>query len=202
MYASLLVALSQSISAANIRPDCKNFSADLAQMASSDQAVRSTWDLDELATAKNTPRFLNLTEIVDRENTRRLQTLLSACGWPARPVHSDADVDNAWLITQHADRDAALQKQVIGLIENAIAKGDTQQRQQLAFLVDRVPVSEGKHQQYGTQLAVHGKCDLRFQPYDNLDAVNARRARIGWPSLDVYKKMIYEHNNCPVTGEK
>ena len=202
MYAFFLVALSQAISATNIRPDCKNFSADLAQMASSDQAVRSTWDLDELATARKTPRFLNLTEIEDRENTRRLKGLLSACGWPARPVHSDADVDNAWLITQHADRDPTLQKHAVGLIERAIAKGDTQQRQQLTFLVDRVAVSEGKQQKYGTQLAVHGKCNLQFQPYDSLEAVNARRAAIGWPSLDVYKKMIDEHNNCPAAGEK
>ncbi len=202
MYTILVVALGQAISAANIRTDCKNFSADLAQMASSDQAVRSTWDLDELATARDTPRFLNLTAIVDQENTRRLKTLLLACGWPARPVHSDADVDNAWLITQHADQDLTFQKWVIGLIESAIAKGDVQQRQQLAFLIDRVAVREGKHQQYGTQLAVHGKCDLRFQPYDNLDAVNARRAEIGWPNLDVYKKMIYQYNDCPAADDK
>ena len=169
-------------------PICKDYASALHDMAAVDQALRSRWELAE-PTVGGTPRIVQLTAIVDRQNTARLKTFVKACGWPKRSVQGNAAVNDAWLLAQHADHDVRFQEVVLGLLRVAVDKGEAP-GDQLAFLSDRVATSRGMPQLYGTQLDVKGECEIEFRALDDRAKVEARRKAIGWPALDDYKRMV------------
>ena len=64
------------ISFAQIVPkECLSYGEQVAAMVTADQAMRSQWDMNALVNAKSPPKFVVLTEVVDRQNTRRLRRL-------------------------------------------------------------------------------------------------------------------------------
>jgi len=59
-----------------------------------------------------------------------------------------------------------------------------------AMLEDRVRVHDGQPQRYGTQLSLDGTGPMRFDPIEDLEHLDARRAEAGLPPLDVYSCML------------
>jgi len=183
---------------------CDSYAADLAAMASADQAIRTRIDfLDPLA-----PKQVKLSgymRLVDRTNTARLKRLVARCGWPSRNGVGDQAAGNAWLLAQHADHDPAFQKEVLVLMEREAAASGGSVDQQFALLSDRIAVAEKRPQRYGTQLASRSDsaCDLDFAPMDDRTLVEERRARLGLPSLEKYKELVLQLQHCPDsrTGE-
>lgn len=171
--------------------DCPAFATDLRAMVLADQALRSRWPMDELASAKTAPRIVELTLVVDRRNTERLKVHVARCGWPTLGAYGDEAVNDAWLLAQHADHDPAFQKRVLVLLEAAVRDGQAPGGQ-LAYRADRVAIAEGRPQLYGTQLDVKGGCEVEFMAMDDVEKVEARRRTIGWPSLEVYKRRVIE----------
>jgi hypothetical protein len=84
----------------------------------------------------------------------------------------------AWLVAQHADTQLSVQRLALRLLGEAVARGEAPV-QQLAMLEDRVAVTEGGLQRYGTQVAdvVEG----RPVPWPVLDPnrLDERRAEVG-----------------------
>ncbi|MEM8601481.1 MAG: DUF6624 domain-containing protein [Bacteroidota bacterium] len=121
---------------------------------------------------------------IDSLNTAWLKGVVAERGWPKASEVGEQGASDAWLLVQHADRDRAFQREVLGLMEAAVAEGEAS-GSDFAYLTDRVRLAAGEPQVYGTQLKV---VDGRPVPreIEDADGVDARRAAVGLNSLSDY----------------
>lgn len=121
---------------------------------------------------------------IDRKNMSRLEEIIKEHGWPGKSLVGEKGARAAFLVVQHADLEP--QKKYLPLLKEAVAKGEAD-ASDVAMLEDRILVTEGKKQIYGTQLhRVEGKLEL--YPIEGEENVDARRAAVGLPSLAEYLK--------------
>jgi hypothetical protein len=100
--------------------------------------------------------------------------------WPGLRLVGEDGERAAWLVVQLADAD--LQRRVLPHLEVAVDQGDANPSH-YACLVDRVRMSEGKPQVYGSQFVVHSDQTLSPWPIDDPGGVDQRRFRVGLPPL-------------------
>lgn len=195
--ATLGIAISAILTALPAHAACDNYPQELATRVSADQALRSRLDFSRM----NDPDQKKLMQhmgIVDRANTAWLKALLERCGFPDKDKHGEKVQSNAWLLVQHADHDVAFQKYTLSLLEKMAAQRGEPVRRSFAYLADRVAVAEGRPQLYGTQLMAPAEqpCNFDFNTMDDREKVEARRAALGLPPLDIYKEIVLENSNC------
>ncbi|MRW83109.1 hypothetical protein GJ698_03265 [Pseudoduganella sp. FT26W] len=178
--------------------DCQSLDAPLNTLAYADQQVRREWEQqlhNPAATAQEKTDLQNRWTIVDADNLKALKDIIRTCGWPT----SKAASHSAWLLSQHADRDIAFQKQARDLLEASVKAG-TGAARDLAYLADRIAVAEDRPQEYGTQFTLSDECHMQMSPIDSLEKANARRHAIGLPSVEEYEAEGRRHfiaASCP-----
>ena len=118
-------------------------------------------------------------------NLEWMRVVLVNYGWPGRRLVGDEGSHGAWLLLQHADRDTALQRTALRLLENAVRSGDASRRD-LAYLTDRVRVAEGRPQVYGTQLEYDSRGCASPSPNEEPAQLDARRASAGLEPVAQY----------------
>ncbi|GAA4925051.1 hypothetical protein HD597_011399 [Nonomuraea thailandensis] len=123
---------------------------------------------------------------VEKANTDRMRQILDQHGWPGYELVGKDGAQAAWALVQHADRDLQLQKRGLELMRRAAEEGDADPSD-LAFLVDRVRVAEGRPQVYGTQWETdpQGRWKPRT-PIEDEAKVDDRRADAGLKPLREY----------------
>lgn len=92
-----------------------------------------------------------------------------------------------FLLAQHADRDVRLQTEYLSWLDAAMGAGELppERMQSVALSTDRVRISEGLPQVYGTHVGLrHGELDLL--PIEDTEHVDARREALGLPPLAEY----------------
>lgn len=145
---------------------------ELLRRAARDQLLRRGWDVvPEVWPEPPSPgawsRYQSLLARqgceVDSANTAWLKADVAAHGWYRTSVHGEQAAGAAWLMAQHADRDRAFQRHVLGLLEPLVAEGEVASSN-YAYLYDRVAVAENRPQRYGTQ----GQCAARgmWEPFE------------------------------------
>ncbi len=166
-----------------------------------DQALRDriSYDLVPGGVVKESalPRIFQQMIIVDRVNTGRLHELIQSCGWPKKSIQGEQAVGAAWLLAQHANKEA--QRGFLPFLDAAVKAGEASPSD-LAYLTDSIAISDGRPQLYGTQLRQLSPCEFEFEPFDDRTKVNERRKSAGMPSLEEYKQMSHEHfskHGCP-----
>jgi len=164
----------------------------LLALADSDQMVRTSAGMqDSLGDAGFRRRMIAR----DSASDAVLRGIVAARGWPTRSLVGIEGAHAAWLLLQH---DSAYQAELLPRLEaepgNEIAPAD------LAMLEDRVRVTTGRPQRYGSQLdaIVEGQ-PLRYSPIEDPAGVEARRASVGLPPLRVYSCMMRVMYGRPVT---
>jgi hypothetical protein len=150
-------------------------------------------DVDQearLAVPRGVPDALANTMQIDDENAVWLREVVMKFGWPGRSLVGDDGAHAAWLLAQHADRDPALQRHCLTLLEQAVAASEAEARD-LAFLTDRVRLASGQNQIYGTQMSPH---EGRFAARRLADpeSVDERRASVGLEPLNEYLNRALE----------
>jgi hypothetical protein len=118
-----------------------------------------------------------------REHNARLRTIVAAHGWPGRSLVGDDGCRAAGFVVQHALLDPELQRQCVGLLQQAVA-ADEAFPFMLAFLTDRVLMEQGQPQLYGTQHV--GGPDGALIPWTiaEPEGVEERRRAMGLPPLE------------------
>lgn len=158
-------------------------------MRLADQSLREYFNQND----RPSQRQINAMALIDRTNTLRMKELLKLCGWPLTSKYGQDASANAWLLIQHADQDRSFQRAALVLLEQAVKAGEARGGD-LAYLSDRLAVSEGRPQLYGTQFRGVENCRVILAPIDSREAVDARRKAIpGMPSLEEYEKVANEH---------
>lgn len=194
-----LLAAAAVAAPARAAAQCAAYAEELTAMVEAAEAVRSR--IDYLAPADDPAAARGRTELeaVERGNAERLGAWLNACGWPRRSVEGVAAARAAWLVAQQRSGDLPFQRQVVRQLELAVLDGEAPPMH-LASASDRLAVREGRPQRYGTQLRQVDACHWDYYPLDDLPRVEARRQRLGLPSLDEHKRGINDasaRENCP-----
>jgi hypothetical protein len=115
-------------------------------------------------------------------NSDWLKKVIKEYGWPSSDIVGTYGEQAAWLIAQHSP-DLEFQKTCPKLLKNS---PKTKEREQhIAYLMDRILVSSGKKQVYGTQF--NGSEQFPIKDVKNLDK---RRKSIGLDSFEDYKKIF------------
>jgi uncharacterized protein DUF6624 len=138
--------------------------------------------------AQTPPDVLAELARVDLKTRTRLREIIRQYGWPRISLVGFDGASAAWLIAQHAVADAAFQKQCLRLMQAAAKNGEAA-KENLAFLIDRVRVEEGKAQLYGTQFRYRdGKTVMA--PIENEANLDRRRKRMGLSPIGPYRKQM------------
>ena len=171
--------------------------AKLAHMVEVDQYVRSKTQVpaglkEDGERYEYTQRVADRMGEVDHQNTADLKALLRTYRWFTINEFGERASLNAWLLVQHADADAAFQREVLAILEPLAAKGETNPKN-YAYLYDRVASSfqnpaARKPQRYGTQGQCSGPGTWEPLPVEDPDKLEARRAEMGLSSMAEYKK--------------
>lgn len=157
---------------------------ELLEMMVEDQAVRT--GIAPPGDDRTTEELFAAWDSVDAANAVRMEGILDEYGWPGWSLVEEDGAEAAWVLVQHADMHLDLQKRALALLEAAVAAKDASPGD-LAYLIDRVRVAEGKPQVYGTQVSIgeDGTITPRT-PIEDEDEVEARRAAVGLGSLEEY----------------
>jgi hypothetical protein len=123
---------------------------------------------------------------LDQRNVKRLEEIVARYGWPGRSLVGYKASNAAFLVIQHAYPQT--QERYLPLLKGAADKGEAQ-ADQAAMLEDRILMSQGRKQIYGTQFApdeVRG--GFKLYPIEDEKNVDQRRAKVGLPPLAEYLK--------------
>ncbi|HTJ72685.1 MAG TPA: DUF6624 domain-containing protein [Actinospica sp.] len=118
------------------------------------------------------------------ENTEFLRNLIALPGWPTtRRFGEYAQAAAGWLLAFSARIDPGFQRRCLLLLAQLLETGEVE-GDFYGFTVDRVLVSQGRRQLYGTQ--VHGDHPrLRSDEVEDPLRLNARRTQIGLEPLEI-----------------
>jgi len=129
------------------------------------------------------------------ENIAKLCRLIKTHGWPTSAVVDQDGVFATFHILKNAGA-YELQRDLLPVIVAAIKK-DPLQKREFAGLYDRLRVSAGMKQLFGTQAVSMGGF-LVLYPIEDEGRLNARRAEYGLPSIDQYMNSLEGAYRKPV----
>jgi hypothetical protein len=126
---------------------------------------------------------------VDAGLTAELKEIVAKDGWPTIALVGLEASNAAMLVLTHS-ADHAWQLSLLPDLEDLADKGKIDGAQ-LAFVIDKELVSEGKLQRYGTQFKfVDGA--MAMYGVEDPGGLDARRARVFLPPMEYYKQTLSE----------
>lgn len=154
--------------------------ADLLRWIAEDDETRERLARDGSLFAGYHPEM----EAVHRRNAARLREVLARVGWPRRTRVGDDGASAAWRIVQHAIGEPALLRGCLPLLQQAAAEGEADPAE-VAKLEDRIRVSEGRLQRYGTQYDWNddGTAMVPMVGVEAPESLAERRAAVGLPPM-------------------
>lgn len=155
------------------RPPIKEIPIDCAAV---DNQLDSLKQIDQAVRSEYNPK-------ADRANLEMVVNIIEQCGMPESP----GSVHAIFLILQH--NHTIYQKKYIDPLKAAAERGNIGQSS-IAMMEDRILVSDGKPQIYGTQVYRKGG-EEAWKLYDIVEPerVNIRRAEVGLGPIEEYLKL-------------
>jgi hypothetical protein len=161
----------------------------LWHMSAIDQAYYKDITLAEQKTGKTSSVVLALWDLkkkLNGENQKELAKLLQEKGWPKKSVVGAGCANTAFLIIQHAG--LPLQQKYLPVIKDLCKAGEAGW-QEYALMYDRIQVSSGKAQRYGSQVRYNSKTQQsELFDLENPEKVDEWRKELGLQSLSAYLK--------------
>lgn len=149
----------------------------LLDLQRNDLAVRAALQADGSLFDGYHPRM----EAVHRDNARQLRELIQRYGWPNERIAGADGAEAAWLIAQHSIAEPDFMRECRALLEREAAAG-TVPIWQLAYLDDRIRVSEGRPQRYGTQFDLTPDGPV-LCPVEKPESLDERRSAAGLSAI-------------------
>jgi hypothetical protein len=154
-----------------------------------DQKYRLQMDSVEKAN-KNDPvkmsPFYKSWHDADSANLVIVTSIIDKYGWLGPDVLGDEGSSTLFLVIQHSD--LKTQEKYLPLMKEAVKKGDAVPAE-LALLIDRVEMRNGRPQIYGSQLIRDNESDgHKFYQIMDEKNVNKRREEVGLQPLEEYAK--------------
>lgn len=129
----------------------------------------------------------------DSLNMIEAKLIIKKYGFPGYSLVGEDGSDGFWSIIQHCDHDLIFQQKALVLMAEEVKKHNAT-GENLALLQDRVLISQGYKQLYGTQVRVDLKTH-HAKPFPIQDSLNvdSRRKVIGLQPLQEYLKLFDRH---------
>ena len=152
-----------------------------------------------------TPAVLDSGFVSNTDNAMRMQAanlaemekLLGISGWPSPDEVGYRAAGTPALVVVHSD--TSTMRRYLPIFQKAIAEGKIA-KNWYATLYDKLQVSQGKPQRYGTQLCAQENDPMGFRlcPLENPEKVNEWRAEFDLPAVDLNEtvRMRYRPNPC------
>ncbi len=133
-------------------------------------------------------RVDEINPLIDRKNLEIVVSIIENCGMPTSKSIDKKHIVTIFLVLQHGDN--YHRKKYFHLIEQAVKNGDLE-KSDYALMKDRILVSDGKPQIYGTQLTSTLHDSNKFEVYEieEPEYVDQRRAEVGLNPINEYLKM-------------
>jgi hypothetical protein len=124
-------------------------------------------------------------EAVHRRNVIRLRAIVEQRGWPGKSLVGHDGAAAAWVIVQHAIGEPEQMRWFLPRLESAARAGEADAKQ-LAMLVDRIRVLEGRPQLYGTQYdwGPDGQSMVPIGDIEDRAQLDTRRAAAGLAPIE------------------
>lgn len=153
--------------------------SELIAMRAEDLGVRAELAAADELGGPYVPRM----EAVHIKNAARLRELIARHGWPSEDMAGKDGAEAAWLIAQHAIGEPEFQRRALQWVRESADQGRTP-AWHAAYLEDRIAMSEGRPQRFGTQWLDDPR-DGRIRPWKlaDVERVNEFRASVGLPDL-------------------
>jgi hypothetical protein len=153
--------------------------SELIAMRAKDIGVRAELAADDELGGTYVPRM----EAVHIKNAAHLRELIARHGWPSEDTADKDGAEAAWLIAQHAVGEPEFQRRALQWVRESAIQGRTP-AWHAAYLEDRIAMSEGRPQRFGTQW-LDDPPDARIPPWKlaDVERVNEFRASVGLPDL-------------------
>ncbi len=132
--------------------------------------------------------LLSEVRAIDRVHLKRLKLIIKQHGWPTIRLVGQEGEMAAFLIVQHADQEPEFQKRCLGIMGGHLESGEVN-RQNYAYLWDRVAVNSGQKQRYGTQLEP-GMGVLALKPVESPGGLDKRRKAMGLGTIAEYLELV------------
>lgn len=143
-------------------------------------------------------KLLQIIKMKDSVNVLKVRKILDTNGWPGREVVGEKGGQTLFAVLQHAD--TGTQKKYLPLLKKAVEDGKVQPYY-LVFLEDRLALSEGRKQTYGTQI-IRTEKGYEIAPIEDEENVNVRRKLIELNSLEAYAKEFNIHYRLPLRWKR
>tara|TARA_R110000868_G_scaffold241497_3_gene496384 strand:- start:9153 stop:10010 length:858 start_codon:yes stop_codon:yes gene_type:complete len=123
------------------------------------QTLEAIYDIDAKLVAssmQNDPNRAHSSEEIakiDRQHAESLMTIIERFGWPTREMVGLKAVQGAYIAIQHAGHDPDFQSNCLALIQQQVDQGELPGAF-LALMTDRVSISRGEPQVFGTQMTM------------------------------------------------
>ena len=140
---------------------------------------------DQKAMMKAIPAMVK----IDADNTKWMHQIVDKYGWPSNSLVGPQASGDAWLLVQHADKDKPFQRRCLNVILPYMDKGEAS-KQNVALLIDRVLVGEGKNQLYGSQWSFKNGDVVPSTPIADEFSVEKRRTAMNLMPLQQYKDLL------------
>ena len=157
-------------------------------MSGSNQKLAST--IDSLyATDQNTAKIRPADSAaaayqrVIRRNFPTVKRILDTYGSPSYTLVGQESSDHYFVLVQHSDFNQAFQQLVLEIMRRDVGSKKASGKQ-YAFLTDRIAVTKGERQVYGTQVLMSGHSKVK--PCIAPDKLNKRRAAVGLEPIEAY----------------
>jgi hypothetical protein len=158
----------------------KEIQQELAKREAADQDVRKDM--------KDVQRFETEGRKVDAENTKYIKSLVAAIGWIDCQRFGERAANAAFLLVQHS-ADLRLMMAALPEIEKDV-KAKRLDGQAYALLYDRLKVSLGEKQRYGTQMGGNEKGQIVVFAMEDRSKVDEFRKELGIFPLAQYLAMV------------
>jgi hypothetical protein len=171
----------------------------LLRMAELEQAPRAAMGKIDVAKIPVADRNGALTAIqrqigpIDEANQKALLAMLPSEGWFTIAKYGKEASTAAFMIVQHANPD--LWRRFVPMLEPLAAKGEVAGGD-FALMYDRLALSEGRKQRYGSQMKCEGGKFVPT-PIEDPAAIDQRRAALG---MRPYAEYLANYAKAPPCG--
>ncbi len=139
-----------------------------------DQATASIRPADSAAAAY---------QRVIRTNFPIVEAIFDRYGYPGYDMIGKGSSDQYFLLVQHSDFQTVFQQRVLAALKEHVERKNAS-GQSFAFLTDRIELTNGRPQIYGTQVFMSGRTTIK--PCIDTSAIDLRRASVGLEPLQQY----------------
>lgn len=132
------------------------------------------------------------TQPLDQANQQALLAMVPPEGWFSISRYGREAAKAAFLIVQHGDQ--SLWRRFLPAIERMARAGEAD-GPAYALMYDRLALSEGRPQRFGSQMACHGGRYAPEQPQEDPENLDRRRLELGMRPYAEYLK-LFEGETC------